>query len=142
MMAPSRRAWLQALLALGAGGALASAWAGKPVALLLASADDTGAAVQTGSDEGRVIAIEAKRFRFTPDKIVVQRGEVVTLALRALDFAHGFSLPDFGVRIDLVPGKVVKLRLQAKQAGQFDFLCDNFCGDFHEEMSGTLIVQE
>ena len=90
---------------------------------------------------GRVIEIEARRFRYTPNEIVVKRGEVVTLALRALDFAHGFNLPDLNLRADLVPGQVVSVRIQPMQSGRFAFLCDNFCGEHHEEMSGTLIVE-
>lgn len=89
---------------------------------------------------GRVIEIDAKRFRFTPNEIVVKHGEAVTLALRALDFTHGFNLPDLNIRVDLIPGQVVPIRIQPVQIGRFAFLCDNFCGEHHEEMSGTLIV--
>lgn len=90
---------------------------------------------------GRIIEIEARRFRYTPNEIVMKRGEVVTLALRALDFPHGFSLPDLKIRADLIPGQVVAVRIQPMQSGRFAFLCDNFCGEHHEEMSGTLIVE-
>ncbi|MCX7174585.1 MAG: cupredoxin domain-containing protein [Proteobacteria bacterium] len=89
---------------------------------------------------GRIIEIEARRFRFTPNEIKIKRGEVVTLALRAVDFPHGFNLPDLSIRADLIPGQVVTVRIQAVQPGRFAFLCDNFCGEHHEEMSGTLIV--
>lgn len=91
--------------------------------------------------EGRVIEIEARRFKFTPNEITVKRGEAVTLAFRSIDFVHGFSLPDFGVRADLVPGSIIKVPLQPMRAGRFGFLCDNFCGDGHEEMNGMLIVE-
>ncbi|HQR04589.1 MAG: cupredoxin domain-containing protein [Proteobacteria bacterium] len=90
----------------------------------------------------RVIEIEARRFQYTPSQIVARRGETVTLAVRAIDFTHGFSLPELGTRIDLIPGRVVKLRLQLTRAGRFTYLCDNFCGDGHEGMNGTLIVEE
>ncbi len=91
--------------------------------------------------QGRVIDIEARRFRYTPNEIVVKRGEPLTLAFRSIDFVHGFNLPDFGVRADLMPGRITRVRLQPMQAGRFAFLCDNFCGDGHEEMNGTLIVE-
>jgi cytochrome c oxidase subunit II len=90
---------------------------------------------------GRIIEIEAQRFRYTPNEIVVKRGEIITLALRALDFHHGFSLPDLNIRADLIPGQVVPVRIQPMQSGRFAFLCDNFCGEHHEEMSGILIVE-
>lgn len=91
--------------------------------------------------EGRVIEVDVRRFKFTPSQITVKRGEVVTLAFRSADFVHGFNLPDMGVRADLMPGRVTKVRLQPSQAGTFAFLCDNFCGDGHETMSGNLIVE-
>ena len=89
---------------------------------------------------GRVIEIEARRFRYTPNEVTVKRGETVTLALKAVDFTHGFSLPELNVRADLIPGQVVPIRLQPIEVGRFTFLCDNFCGEHHEEMNGTLIV--
>ena len=89
----------------------------------------------------RVIEIEAKRFRYKPNEVLVKRGEAITLAIRALDFAHGFNLPDLNIRADLIPGQVVSIHIQPMQSGRFTFLCDNFCGDHHEEMSGTLIVE-
>lgn len=89
----------------------------------------------------RVIKIEARKFRFSPNVIEVKQGESVVLELTALDFSHGFSLPDFKLRADLVIGKPVRVPLKPEQAGQFGFLCDNFCGSGHEEMAGTLIVK-
>ena len=54
----------------------------------------------------------------------------------------GFSVPDFGVRADIIPGKVGRLRLTPDKTGTFVFLCDIFCGSGHETMSGTLTVIE
>ena len=58
------------------------------------------------------------------------------------DFVHGFSVPDFNTRIDLVPGKTFELTLTPNRAGRFVFLCDNFCGDGHDRMTGSLIVTD
>jgi cytochrome c oxidase subunit II len=35
---------------------------------------------------------------------------------------------------------VARLRLVPERAGEFPFLCDVFCGDGHEGMSGLLVV--
>ena len=72
----------------------------------------------------------------------MKKGEPLTLELTALDFAHGFSLPDFNVRADLVPGRKVEVTSTPDRAGRFVFLCDNFCGEAHDDMSGYLIVTE
>lgn len=71
----------------------------------------------------------------------MKRGELVTLAFRSVDFVHGFHLADLGVRADLMPGQVTKVRLQPMRNGKFTFNCDNFCGAGHEDMNGTLIVE-
>jgi len=97
-------------------------------------------AVQAKAKE-RVIKIEARKFRYAPNVIELKKGEAVVLELTALDFPHGFSLPDFKIRADLVMGKPVRVKLKPEEAWQFGFLCDNFCGSGHEEMSGTLIVK-
>ena len=87
------------------------------------------------------IEIRARKFEFVPAEIRLKKGRAVTLAVTAEDFVHGFNLPDFGVRRDLVPGKVVEVTLTPAAAGRFHFLCDNFCGDGHDKMSGLIIVE-
>lgn len=92
--------------------------------------------------EPRTIDMVAQRFKFTPSEIRIQRGERVVLAIKSLDFVHGMSIPDFGVRADLMPGQITKVELQPPRSGTFDFLCDNFCGDGHEGMHGRFIVSD
>jgi len=84
--------------------------------------------------------VRARKFAFEPAQIRVALGQHVTLLLTSVDFPHGFALPDFGVRRDLVPGKAVELSFVADKAGRFHMLCDNFCGEEHDRMSGWLVV--
>ena len=88
----------------------------------------------------RVIKVIAKKFVFVPNEIRVKQGETVLLQFTAPEVPMGFSLPDFSVRADIMPGKVATLRLTPDKSGSFDFLCDVFCGSGHEEMNGKLIV--
>ena len=90
----------------------------------------------------RIIAIEAKKFVYTPNEITLKTGEPVVLAFTAIDFMHGFFIPDMHIRADLQPGQVTQVRLTPDKAGEYAFLCDNFCGTGHEEMSGKIIVTE
>ena len=46
------------------------------------------------------------------------------------------------MRVDLVPGKTVELTFTPDRAGRFVFLCDNFCGEGHDRMTGFLVVTE
>ena len=100
-----------------------------------------GPASPTAADEV-VVQLNAKKFVYTPHTVVLKRGVPVVLELTALDRVHGFNLPDFSMRADLVPGQVARLRLTPDKTGTFVFFCDVFCGDGHETMSGTLTVKE
>ncbi len=62
------------------------------------------------------------------------------LELTTLDVVMGFDLPDFGVRSDIVPGAISRVRFTPDKAGTFTFHCDIFCGDGHESMAGMIVV--
>ena len=93
-------------------------------------------------NDEQVIRISAKTFEFQPSEITVKKGIPVTLELVSADRHHGFKLPAFQLRADIRPGSVEKIRFVPDRTGTFTFLCDVFCGDRHEEMSGTLSVTE
>ena len=88
----------------------------------------------------RVVKVVAKKFVYVPNEIRVRSGETVELQLTAPEVPMGFNLPDFGVRTDVMPGKVAKVRFTADKVGTFTFLCDVFCGTGHEDMNGTVVV--
>ena len=89
---------------------------------------------------GRVVAVSARKFVFSPNEIALARGEPVTIELTTQDVFMGFSVPDFHLRADIVPGKVARVSFTPDRAGTFPFLCDVFCGDGHEAMSGKLVI--
>ena len=68
-------------------------------------------------------------------------GRPVTLVLTSLDRIHGFKMPELGVRTEIIPDRETRVTITPQKAGSFTFFCDVFCGDGHEEMSGTLIVE-
>ncbi len=93
------------------------------------------------ADTERVIQITAKRFVYTPKDITVKKGVPVVLEFTSLDRLHGFSCPGLGIRTDIPPHKVTRLRFLPQKAGTFPFHCDNFCGSGHEGMAGTITVK-
>src|SRR5450830_1843067 len=97
-------------------------------------------AVAAAQTKERVIKVSAKRFDFSPDVIRLKKGVPVVFELSSLDIPMGFNVPDFGVRADMLPGQVARLRLVPDKTGEFTFYCDIFCGAGHESMSGSLIV--
>lgn len=112
---------------------------------LLASALLSGLVIYTRANAvpaEKVIHITAKKFDFSPESITLKKGEPVVLEISSADREHGFNLRAFGVRTNVSPGKVSRIRLTPDKTGKFTFTCDVFCGDGHEEMSGTVIVNE
>jgi hypothetical protein len=51
-------------------------------------------------------------------------------------------LPAFGVRGDVIPGETTRISFTPDKAGVFEYLCDVFCGEGHEDVTGKLIVTE
>jgi len=88
----------------------------------------------------RVVKIRAKRFTYTPSTVNLKKGQPVTFEMTTEDIGMGLNIPDFNVRSDIVPGKTMKMTFTPDKTGTFTFLCDIFCGEGHETMSGTLVV--
>jgi cytochrome c oxidase subunit II len=90
----------------------------------------------------RVIEITAKRFMFQPAKIEVTEGERVRLLVKSADGVHGLQIKKFKVN-KMIPrgGQPVTIDFVASAPGTYEILCSEECGDGHESMSGTLVVQ-
>ena len=89
-----------------------------------------------------VIPVTVKRFEYSPREIRLKKGVPVVLEITSLDVPHGFNLPDFGVRADVVPGMPAHVRLVPDKTGTFTFRCDVFCGGGHEDLEGAVVVSE
>jgi len=116
------------------------------IALALAIVLFIGAAslvLAKSKDQGeRVVPIKVKRFQYMPNEVTLKKGVPVVLELKSLDVAHGFNLPDLGVRADVLPGQTARVRIVPKQTGRFLFHCDIFCGTGHEDLEGAIVVKE
>ncbi|HEY6873887.1 MAG TPA: cupredoxin domain-containing protein [Geobacteraceae bacterium] len=90
----------------------------------------------------QVIKVTAKKFEYSPNEITVKKGVPVTLEFTSLDRPHGFNCPDLAIRTDIMPGKVNRVHFVPQKTGTFEFHCDLFCGEGHENMTGKIIVTE
>lgn len=88
----------------------------------------------------QVIRVSVRKFAFLPGEITLKQGVPVVLEFVSADVVMGFNAPDLKLRADIIPGQVARVRLTPRQVGTFDFLCDIFCGDGHEGMSGRIHV--
>lgn len=83
------------------------------------------------------------------DDILITSSEVhlpidqpVKVLLRSLDVLHDFAVPQFRVKMDLVPGMVTYLWFTPTRTGTFDLLCEELCGLAHHTMRGRVVVDE
>ncbi len=90
--------------------------------------------------EVKTVQITARKFEFTPGEVTLEAGVPVVLELTSEDVTMGFDAPGFGLHAELVPGKVTRLALTPGKPGSFDYICDIFCGEGHEDMSGVIKV--
>jgi cytochrome c oxidase subunit 2 len=62
--------------------------------------------------------------------------------LRSKDVVHNFTVPQFRVKMDLVPGMATYQWAKPTRTGQFDILCEELCGIGHFAMRGVVVVDE
>ncbi|WP_224240628.1 cytochrome c oxidase subunit II [Hyalangium gracile] len=67
-------------------------------------------------------------------------GVPVWVQLASTDVVHGFSLPNFRVKLDAIPGRVNQTWFQAAKLGTWEVACYQHCGTSHYKMRGTLTV--
>jgi len=88
-----------------------------------------------------VVSVTAKKFEFTPSQITLKAGAPAIVELTSMDRQHGFNCPGLGVRTDVNPGLISRVRLTPKKPGTYPFHCDIFCGEGHGDMVGNIIVK-
>ncbi len=69
-------------------------------------------------------------------------GEPVRFWLRSKDVLHNFTVAQFRVKMDLVPGLVTYMWLEPTKVGEYEVLCEELCGIAHHAMRGRVIVDE
>src|SRR5437016_14262950 len=96
------------------------------------------AAVPAGPEQ--VVHMTAKRFEYTPSAITLKKGVPVILEITALDRDHGFKIPDLGVRADLKPREVTRVRIVPDRVGTFALRCHAVSGDRHADIAADIVV--
>lgn len=99
-----------------------------------------------GSGEINVVTQQFQfEFRY-PDgrtevgELRVPAGKPVKLIMTSRDVVHGFFLPDFRLKQDVLPGQYTYLYLQPDREGTYDIYCTQYCGTGHSTMRAKLLV--
>ena len=114
--------------------------------VLLAAAVSTHGRPQDAKTEPETKTFEvvARRFAFEPATIEVTEGDRVKLLVRSADGPHGVEIKQFKVKKAVPRAKPgdspVEIQFTASTAGKFPILCSEYCGNGHEDMTGTLVV--
>jgi cytochrome c oxidase subunit 2 len=66
----------------------------------------------------------------------------VKILMRSKDVLHNFYVPQFRVKMDMVPGSVSYIWLTPTVTGEFEILCAEFCGIGHFNMRGYVEVMQ
>ena len=64
----------------------------------------------------------------------------VETLLRSKDVLHDFAVPQFRVKMDLVPGMVTYVWFTPTVPGTYEILCEELCGVAHHAMRGKVVV--
>jgi cytochrome c oxidase subunit II len=68
------------------------------------------------------------------DTLYIPQGKPVVLDLVSMDVIHSFYVPAFRVKMDVIPGKKMKVWFIGNAPGNYDIFCAEFCGLQHSAM--------
>ncbi|KAF0216093.1 MAG: cytochrome c oxidase subunit [Geobacteraceae bacterium] len=78
--------------------------------------------------------------RRTINEVRVPVGKPVKFIMTSQDVIHGFYLPAFRVKQDILPGRYTHLWVQPEKTGRFDIYCTQYCGVGHSNMRAVMVV--
>lgn len=78
----------------------------------------------------------------TANEIVVPVGQPITAALTSADVIHSFWIPNFGGKVDMIPGRMNRFSFTADRPGVYRGVCAEFCGDQHARMAFDVVAME
>ena len=103
---------------------------------------------QTGEINGVVIVsppagadiyIKASRYSWAP-VLRLKKGERYRLHTYSVDYLHGFKIHGLKARFEATPGYETVFDFSPDKAGEFEIVCDEYCGAGHHQMKGLVIV--
>jgi cytochrome c oxidase subunit 2 len=65
-------------------------------------------------------------------------GQPIQLTLISQDVFHSFSIPDFRVKREVIPGRYTTVWFQATDPGTYHIFCTQYCGTLHSGMIGEV----
>ncbi|MDQ0591593.1 cytochrome c oxidase subunit II [Variovorax paradoxus] len=78
----------------------------------------------------------------TANEIRIPVGRPIYFGLGSADVIHSFWVPSLGGKMDMLPGRVQHLQLQADRPGVWRGQCAEYCGEQHARMALHVVAEE
>jgi len=76
----------------------------------------------------------------TVNELAAPLNTPVKLLMSSQDVIHSFFVPNFRVKMDVLPNRYSITWFEATRRGEFDLFCTEYCGKGHAEMIGKVRV--
>jgi len=70
----------------------------------------------------------------TANQLIIPAGRLIDVEVTSADVIHSFWVPRLGGKMDMLPGRINVIRLEAGQPGVYYGQCSEFCGLQHARM--------
>lgn len=90
----------------------------------------------------REFTIHGKDHQFSPNRLEVQRDDVVKITFTAEDMPHSFTCDHYRISKRAAKGQTVTFEFRADQAGTFEFYCNLSADERCRGMKGQLVVRQ
>ena len=70
----------------------------------------------------------------------VPTGRPVQLTMISQDVFHSYSIPEFRVKREVIPGRYTTVWFNATDAGTYHLFCTQYCGTLHSGMIGDVVA--
>ena len=91
--------------------------------------------------EVRYLDREPQRAFDTANELRIPVGRPVTVRLRSGDVIHSFWVPGLHGKMDLIPGRVNAIAIEADRPGVWRGQCAEFCGQQHAKMAFAVVAE-
>ena len=78
----------------------------------------------------------------TANEIHIPARRPVTIELQSADVIHAFWVPELHGKVDMIPGHVNYIRIEADHPGSFAGQCAEYCGEEHALMRLLVVAQD
>lgn len=110
-------------------------------ACLLAGPAVTRIFAQEQAPNRREFTLNARDYRFTPDKMEVVKDDLVKVTVQSADHAYSLTIDEYRLSKRVPAGGATTIEFRADQTGTFRFYSNLTNDPRHAQMRGELVVR-